>query len=168
MKTSRYSEFVPAIFIVSFALFGLFYLMPNWVKSPGRVDVEALAPAFWPGILFYGMLLLGILMGLLQFLLEPPTSPADPDDMEAFEKIDSKGFLRITAAIIILIAYYLLIPSIGIVVASIIVSAALILLSGDRRIVLIAVTCCSLPVALYYFFVLVANKPLPLGIFEVL
>ena len=65
-----------------------------------------------------------------------------------------------------LIVYYGLVLPLGIVISSMLALSGFALIYGERRLKIILPLSVLLPVGLYYFFVKIANIPMPLGLFN--
>jgi len=154
--------------VIAFALSGYLLVIPAGVDSPASVPFLALAPAFWPNIIMGLLSLLGLLL-IMQGLrsksvVEAGDSPVGDAGDTAEQQV--AGWRPTLVAIALLFAYYLALQSLGFVAASMLALLCFLPLAGVRRIGLIAVITIVLPVALYYFFTLVAKVAVPLGIFE--
>ena len=78
----------------------------------------------------------------------------------------SRSITMAVIAVINFYIYYLLIDWIGMVLASIIAVIVFVLKCGERRYKIMLPIAVLLPIGLYYFFLKVANIPMPLGIFS--
>jgi len=150
--------------VIAFALGGYLLVIPAGVDSPSSVPFLALAPAFWPNIIMGLLCVLGVVM-IIQGLRSK--AQAVPDD-GVEETFDSARLLRTGAAMAVLFVYYLALQKLGFVVASMLALLFYLPLAGVRQIFLIGVISVFLPIALYYFFTIVAKVALPLGVFETL
>ncbi len=171
MTRSRLEDLIIGVSVVAAALTGILVLIPLGVQSPGSVDVAALSPDFWPRVIMIGLCLCGTLI-LAQGLFARDTAE-DPHislehPVEHTHLPLAISIVRATSAVIGLFLYYYAIDRIGIILSSSLIILGLMLLGGERRWLLLAALSLLLPIALYYFFTLVANVPMPLGMFEAL
>jgi uncharacterized membrane protein len=163
---------------ISIAALGYFVVIPLGVDVPKSVTILALSPNFWPNIIM-GMLAACGLVVLIQGNLAkrdaaPATSLADMASQDAAaEKVGevvhygTQGqFLRVSSAFIGLFAFYFLSPYIGVVVGSMILVLASTRTLGVRSWAKSITLAVLLPGLLYFFFTLVAQIPIPLGLLE--
>lgn len=145
------------------------FLIPAAVSVPKSIRVAALSPDFWPKIITVGLVIMGwvlIAQGTIRSIKEraeavPKTSK------EAASSADRRSvFMRTIGIMVGLLAYYSLIEPLGIVVSSILAVMVFALIYGERRFKLLIPIAVLLPIGLYYFFVKVANIPMPLGLFD--
>jgi putative tricarboxylic transport membrane protein len=140
-----------------FAILLILFLIPGAVVSPRSVSIEVLNPAFWPKIVSWGLLILGLFM-LMNIFLKAKTGSCDYSS----GKYSARSFFRLSVLVVFLAGYYLILPYIGMVWAS---SIAYILLSmvfckTGYRMTAVAVGI-ILPAALYAFFYHVAGVDIP-------
>ena len=145
--------------------FGVFVAVPFGVDDPGSVELSrVISPGFWPLIILVALGALGVIV-VLEGIVERRS--AGQVLAESEPEIKALTFVTRSAAIIaFLYILFWAIGFLGIVVASICAILTLTVASGERRIKFIVPIAVILPVALYYFFVFVANVPMPLGLFE--
>ncbi|NKB64320.1 MAG: tripartite tricarboxylate transporter TctB family protein [Gammaproteobacteria bacterium] len=145
-----------AVVLISILL--LLILIPFGVDTPNQVSHITLSPDFWPKIIVSIIGLMGMLM-----IINPGVEP-----QEGTVKITnpfSQG-LRLAGTLGILFLFYLLVPTLGMVAPAIVLLASMMWFAGERRPrYLLTISICT-PFLLYFFFVHVANIPIPLGIFE--
>lgn len=167
MTRNKIQVLLPSLVVFAFGLVGLLYLVPTWVKSPPNIQVRALSPTFWPTILFWGLTVFGGFISLSALLAkEDAVAPDERPQEDGEEGFHLKSVLRTVAAMTVLLVYYLTVDWLGLVLASILAAGALALLAGERRYVAVAIVAVGVPIFLYYFFTIVANTPLPLGMFD--
>ena len=134
-------------------------LIPHGVVEPRKVKYAALSPSYYPRIVAIALFVLGVLVAIRGFIGRREGSGPD-----AMARPDAK--VRIAAVFCVLGLYALLIGSVGFVLMSALVLAALTFLAGERRLWLIAANAVVLPFALYFFFVEIANIPIPAGVLK--
>ena len=154
MNSSR----LTGVFVTALGPLTIFVLIPFGIVSPSDVDILALAPEFWPLLIASVFTLMGILLTIL------------PDKTEDESLID-RNFLkrrvpRLAAILAVLLAFYFVVPVAGMVLPAMILIFGLSWFAGERRWKLLILLSSIVPILLVLFFVLVANIPIPLGIFE--
>lgn len=172
MIESKTREIYVGAAMVAVAAFGVFVAIPAGIDLPSSVQFRALSPDFWPHII---MGMLGV-CGALVFaqaylerkaLLASGEPRQDAPDEGALVEHDLKTrVLRSLFGMACLFVFYAAIKHLGVVLSSAVVVLALTTALGQRnwkRVVPLAVI---LPVFLYYFFVYVAQVPMPKGVFE--
>jgi len=170
MFFARYSDAILGALLSVGSLFMLFVIVPISVQVPKSNKVLALSPDFWIKIILWFSLFLGV--QLLYQGLKKAKQSLDDDEIEAIEKAKThhhpigRSVLLVIVAIVNLFVYFFLIDWLGMVIASFISVITFALLCGERRIKIILPIAVILPVGLYYFFLKVAQIPMPLGIFE--
>ena len=162
--------------IVVFAALGFLLAIPYGIVMPGNIEVLALAPNFWPFVVMAMAGIAGAVITAQGFLdrtkPDVPHVSATPDEATpVFEEIDddrppAEAAMRATIVVGSLFALYFAIPFAGIVAGTMVILIFLIWLSGERRWRLILSIAILLPLVLYFFFVHVANVPMPVGVFE--
>lgn len=174
MNNPGYNDVWIGIGVVVAALVGYFLVIPAGVDAPSSVPFIALAPAFWPNIIMGLLVLLGVVLcvqGMMSIRAE--------SGMHATEDVDDAGIQitpqrRDTAArlfrtllvMALLFVYYAGLSRIGFVLASMLVLPVYMVLAGVRNVALIGAITLLLPIALYYFFTVVAKVAVPLGVLE--
>ncbi len=152
-------------------------IIPQGIVVPDGVEVRALSPDFWPlivvavaGLASIILLVQGIITwkktahrGAAQEL-DTHEGKAESDTVLPF----GRSMRRVAAMLGALFAMYYAILQIGMVAATIPVLGFLTWFGGERRWKIIIPVATVLPLALYFFFVHVANVPIPLGVFEAL
>ena len=152
-------ERLTGIFILLIGLAVFFLLIPVGIVSPSNVDQIALSPDFWPRIVA------GIIavMGVLMIIKPAPENGSEPDPIVLPNRIS--GLLL---CLVSLFGFYFLIPHLGMVASGMLIIPGLMIFAGERRWLLILTLSVLTPLLLYFFFVHVANVPMPLGYFEFL
>ena len=144
-------------------------LIPAAVPVPKSIKVAALSPDFWPKIIAAGLAVMGwvlMVQGVIRSIRERTETITDVSS-EATSISDRRSvFLRTVGIMVGLLVYYALVGPLGIVVSSILAIMAFALIYGERRFKILIPIAVLLPIGLYYFFVKVANIPMPLGFFN--
>lgn len=134
-------------------------LIPYGVVEPRKVKYAALSPSYYPRIVAIALVLLGIVVAVRGGLEKPQNETKDlgrrPD-----------ATVRIVSVLALLTVYALLVEPLGFVLSSMLALTCLTLLAGERKVALIAPIVILLPFGLYFFFVKVANIPIPTGILK--
>lgn len=162
--------------IVVLSLAGLFIAIPLGVDAPEDIEVRPLAPDFWPFIVLVFAGLAGAVVTLegLVGRKRPPhaqdtgtTEEARPDAEPAEQNRPAgEAAMRVAAAIGALFLLYFALPYTGIVAGCMLLLLFMLRFSGERRWHIILAITIVLPLLLYFFFVYVANVPMPMGVFE--
>lgn len=136
----------------------IFVGVPEGVVSPAGGSL-VLRPDFWPTIL--GWLLLAIGIGIALVGGRSDEAPeSDADDPAA-----RGGLLRLAGLAMILLALALGIEMVGMVWASVLAFWAMLLMIAPRRGWIAALVGLALPLLLYAFFAKFAGVPIPQGDF---
>ncbi len=151
------------IALIILALLGAFVAVPAGIDMPADIQVRALAPNFWPLIIFGLVALAGVIIAIEGTRASGRDADGEIAAGAPVALLSEAG--RFAVMIGLLAAIYWSMPYLGIVVACILAIAVLCVIGGERRIAFIAGLAVGLPVALYMFFVHVAKVPLPLGVF---
>lgn len=173
-KTSH--ELYTGIGVVLLSILGYFVAIPAGIVVPESVDIRALSPDFWPVIVVFVLGLSGVgltVQGLAETGLiggRKRSKDGDQIDRRSEDTSDEytfgKAALRVVVFMVILFAIYFAIPFIGMVAATIPAIMFLSWYAGEKRWKIIIPLAVVLPLILYFFFVYVANVPIPNGIFE--
>lgn len=134
-------------------------LIPHGVVEPRKVKYAALSPSYYPRIVAIALCVLGLLVAIRGFL-----DHRESHERDALARPDAE--VRIAAVFCVLGLYALSIGTVGFVLMSALVLAVLTFLAGERRLWLIAANAVVLPFALYFFFVEIANIPIPAGVLK--
>ncbi|WP_185961307.1 tripartite tricarboxylate transporter TctB family protein [Telmatospirillum sp. J64-1] len=140
-----------------FAVALLVYVIPQAVVVPRSVRYIVLSPDFWPEILAYALLLLGVLMTLKGIFFTAPDGQAEGPSLF------SAGSLRVLGIGGVFAGYYLLIPVLGMVWASVLAYGALAAIFRSRHRLAALLVAILLPLILYAFFTHIAGVPIPQG-----
>lgn len=169
MFFARYADTILGAVLVFISGLLLTVIIPFGVQLPKSNKVLALSPDFWIKIIVWSTLALGVsilIKGIRKSRQEltPDEVAAVKDDLE-HQHPKNRAILGAVSAVAGLFVYFFLIKWIGMVAASILAMISFTLLSGERRYKIGLPLAVLLPVGLYYFFLKVANIPMPLGIF---
>lgn len=155
MMTIRKDALV-GIGIVLLSLFLVVYFIPQYVDSPRSVRNIVLSPVFWPTVIAWMMLFIGILILIFHFLSKEPAK----DESNNGEPIGS--YLRILLFSVFLAGYYLLLPVIGMVWSSSLAFIVFSIFISGTAYRKTAIICgLLLPLALYAFFYHIAGVNIP-------
>ena len=144
-------------------------LIPKAVPVPKSIKVAALSPDFWPKIIAAGLAFMGLVLiaqGIIRIMRERVETMPEISSDETSIPNHGSVYLRTLGVMIGLLIYYALVGPLGIVVSSILAIVAFALLYGEQRFKILIPIAILLPIGLYYFFVKVANIPMPLGLFD--
>lgn len=146
--------------ITIFSLLLIFYFIPNYIDSPAFVRKVVLSPVFWPTIIGWLMLIIGVGILISQYLNRNPEVLTKIK--ASYDDKPSKSYGKLLVFVIFMIAYYLLIPVIGMVWSSCIAFIIFsIFISGTEHRKTAIIVGLILPLALYVFFYHVAGVNIP-------
>lgn len=131
-------------------------LIPQGVVEPKKIKYAALSPSYYPRFVAIALIILGLAVSVRSMLFRGNNdqgSPAHPN-----------AAVRTLIVFVILAIYAAVIPTLGFIVASILVLIAMLWLAGERRLTYLLPIAFLLPLILYFFFLKVANVPIPLGV----
>lgn len=178
MAANEFREMIVGIAIVVLSALGLLVIIPVGVIVPDGVEIRALSPDFWPFIVVAAAGLAGATLAVQGLVSWKKATQSDvlqtPDSTKRNEAIDSEQLplrqaaTRVIITIATLFVLYYAIPVIGMVATTIPIAGFLMWYAGERRWKIILPVAIALPLVLYFFFVYVANVPIPLGVFETL
>lgn len=134
-------------------------LIPYGVVEPRKVKYAALSPSYYPRIVAIVLALLGLVVAIRGGIEKSQSETEDPGRRP-------DAVLRIVSVLALLLVYALLVEPLGFVLSSMLALACLTVLAGERNVALIAAIAIVLPFGLYFFFVKVANIPIPTGILK--
>ena len=147
----------------------LWILIPTAVPVPKSIKVAALSPDYWPKIIAAGLAIMGLVLivqGAIRLVKQQATAESGAPREATTAAGRRSVFLRTVGIMFGLLVYYQLVEPLGIVVSSMLAIMAFALLYGERRLKMLIPIAVLLPIGLYYFFVKVANIPMPLGLFD--
>lgn len=160
MRADERNDLILSGVTVAFALLVMFVVIPLGVEDPGKINVLALGPSFWPFIIALFICLMGLIVGVQAF--RRYRAGGNPRMAAGGQRF---ALARWAGALVLLAGYYVLLGLLGMVVTSILALLLFMLLGGERRPALIAAISLILPITLYLFFRYVANVAIPMGIF---
>ena len=148
-----------------FGCFVMFVMIPLGVEDPGKIDVLALGPAFWPFVISLFLFAMGVLIGVQAWRRSRETGGAAIADGDGAPAVSDFSFGRWIGAVVLMAGYYVLLEPLGMVATSALAMVGFMLLGGERRPAIIAALAIGIPIALFLFFRFVANVVIPLGVF---
>ena len=162
MQTNRKQDLIAGVGFIVFAAAIVFIAIPYGVQEPKKVKFAALSPSYYPRLVCYCLLVFGVLLVISRSFFSKDRSESVAGNSET-SGIRLPALLAIAAT---LLFYYFTLSSLGFVLASTVVLFVLLLLAGERQPWALISLPLLLPIGLYYFFVKVANIPIPSGILE--
>lgn len=156
--TSRKQDLISAAGFIAIALLIIFVAIPYGVQEPKKVKFAALSPSYYPRLVGYCLLLFGVILFFKALLISNST--------HATTVISTFVRSRLLPVIAVLAALYFALQPFGFVLAPAIALTVLLWLAGERNVFVIALMSVLLPLALYFFFVKVANIPIPGGLLD--
>ena len=149
----------------AFACLVMFVFIPLGVEDPGRIDVLALGPAFWPFVVALFLFAMGALIAVQAWRRSREDRGSGAVGMAAATAVSNFALGRWIGAVALMAAYYLLLAPLGMVATSALAMLAFMLLGGERRPAVVGALAVGIPLALFLFFRYVANVVIPLGVF---
>lgn len=161
-----YKDIVFGLILFGISVFTLNWVIPVGIDSPGAIQTRALAPAFWPRIIIIALAGLSLLVAAQGMVRARQLRASGDDTAPPSAKFDPVGEGKSLLAIVLLFAFDAVLDWGGIVVPSMVAIAVFTLFYGERRPYLIIPVAIGIPLVLYFFFLKVAQVPMPLGVFE--
>jgi len=160
MQTNRKLDITAGLICIVLALLILFVAIPLGVQEPKKVKFAALSPSYYPRIVAYFLLCIGVLLAGLRILSK--------QSEKVVNKTGSwqKHMVLFLLLVVVLFLYYATLNYLGFVLSSCIALLTLLLLAGERKVWALIIIPLALPFALYYFFTHIANIPIPAGVLE--
>ena len=150
-------DILAASIFVFFGLLLILLLIPRGVVEPGNVELAILSPSYYPKIISYILILIGLGIFIKNF----------PNGFfEESEKIEKKYLFRILIIFITILTIVFFLPTFGIPLTSGIALLFLLMLGGERRPIIIFLVSTLVPLLIYLFFTKVAQIPIPNGLLE--
>jgi putative tricarboxylic transport membrane protein len=159
MKSTKLikKDILAASVFVFFGLLLILLLIPRGVVEPGNVELAILSPSYYPKIISYILILIGLGIFIKNF----------PNGFfEESEKIEKKYLFRILIIFITILTIVFFLPTFGIPLTSGIALLFLLMLGGERRPIIIFLVSTLVPLLIYLFFTKVAQIPIPNGLLE--
>lgn len=146
-----------------FGLLLLTYGIPTYVSSPSNVPKIVLSPTFWPDIIAYLVMLLGLVLTLSRALgtVQSGTSQHSTKDLET----PMQPWLRLVAIAVVMTGLVIAIPDLGMVWSSMLAFIAISAIVRTPKPVTSLIVAIALPLVLYGFFNHVAGVAVPQGRF---
>lgn len=151
--------------VVLFGVFLLLYAIPTFVTSPSNVRNLVLSPAFWPTIIGWIVILLGVVLAVTR-MFGPPLPPSEANAMlevSGDEMLFAWG--RLAIAGVLMAVLVIATPVLGMVLATGLTFAAFAILVTTPKPVTSLIVAIVLPLVLYAFFAHVAGVSVPQGRF---
>ncbi|MCF8041295.1 MAG: tripartite tricarboxylate transporter TctB family protein [Desulfarculaceae bacterium] len=151
-----------------FALVSL-WLIPNFIIVPTSVQMTGVSPSFWPESVSWGLVGLGLmlagssLMQLRKAKARAALNGEKLDESIAIPKVNIHSVGRFCLTVGAMVGYYYLVEYLGMMLSSMVALFVYTLIYGERRFKFTLPVAVLVPLFLYYFFVKVANIPLPQG-----
>ena len=159
MKTKNFlkQDIFSAFAFIVFGSFLIFFLIPVGIIEPGNVDFSVLSPSYYPRLISYILIFIGI-----GILIKNFTSGF----FEKTNLIENKYLVRMMIVLALIFFIIFMLPILGIPIVSVFSILFLMLLGGERRPIIIACVSILAPLFIYLFFTKVAQIPIPNGLFE--
>ena len=142
------------VFLLSLSL--IFYFIPQYIDTPRSVRSVVLSPVFWPTVIAWMMLLIGLGILIAQYW------ERRPDVLETDYDEPKESYGRVFVFSAFLAGYYLLLPVLGMVWSSSLAFIVFsIFISGTEYRKTAVIVGILLPLALYVFFYHVAGVNIP-------
>ena len=158
MHASKRKDLIAGLSMVVLGALIIWVLIPNGVVEPRKVKYAALSPSYYPRIVAYALLALGL--GVVWRSFVARAIPAEAENRHPH------AGLRITAFLGILAGLALGLQWLGFIVACSIAALLGMWLAGEKRLWVSVPIALLLPLLLYFFFLKVARVPIPLGVLE--
>ena len=176
MAAKPFQDLYVGIGVTALAAVSGLVIIPAGIVIPAGRKLRALSPDFWPTIIVGILAAAGIsilLQGLIRIARNPEKKPllrAKSMTCEVEHAPDElpwgKAHLRVLIVLLVLFLIYFSISCLGLVGATIPAICFLCRYGGEKRWKVIIPLSVLLPLALYMFFVHVANVPIPNGLFQ--
>lgn len=153
-------DFWTGLGVVLLGLLLALVAVPGGVAVPANVRIAVLSPAFWPNILAWLLVVLGVVLAV-----QAARRTSAPDDGSSEHVPVKGGLLRLALLTAGIVALCLFATKLGLVWATVLLFAGTVLLTGTEHRLAAVVVILLLPLALYAFFAHVALVPIPQGAF---
>jgi hypothetical protein len=151
-------EFLITVFFLLGSIF-LFVASTKFIVLGPRTQV---GPAFWPQILLGGIIILTIIW-LVKFILTKYKSSTGNTLVISPEKIELRGFIRLSLVITLCLAYVFVMEWGGFLLTTVIFQVLILLALGIRKLTTLIVTPTLLTGVLFGIFIKILHIPLPRG-----
>lgn len=156
--------------LLIFGLLTFFVLIPYGIQEPSSVDLQALAPSFWPNIVALAICAIGLALTGTSIFAARRNRSLSPDTTSTEAAANGHFSLwlamRPFVALAICFALYLSLEPLGFVLGCAIALIALMLLAGEYRPQFILPIAVIVPFGLHIFFTKAASVPIPMGVLE--
>jgi len=154
-------------------LFGFvsLWVIPNFIVVPLSVQMTGVSPIFWPEVVSWSLVGLGLILAGSSFLQLLRAGSQGVRIVEgggesgAVPKIAPVAIVKTFLTIGAMAGYYFLVDYLGMLSSSMLALFAFTLIYGEYRLKLTVPLSILVPLILYFFFVKVANIPMPQGLF---
>lgn len=156
--------------LLAFGLLTFFVLIPYGVQIPDSVELQALAPSFWPNIVALAICAIGLALTVTTLLSSRQRTDQAPEvnGTEPINHRDSPLWFKLRPFIALAICFslYFCLEPLGFVLACAIALVALMMLAGEYRLQFILPIAVIVPFGLHLFFTKAASVPIPMGVLE--
>ncbi|MBU2582059.1 MAG: tripartite tricarboxylate transporter TctB family protein [Alphaproteobacteria bacterium] len=151
--------------VIAFGVFLLLYAIPVFVSAPSNVRALVLSPLFWPDIIAWIIIILGVTL-IATRVFGPPVVASETTASAALSPEDTPyAIARLAAAAVIMVGLVVAIPVLGMVLSTGIAFALISMIVKTPRPVTALIVAILLPLVLYAFFAHVAGVSVPQGRF---
>lgn len=152
----------------------LFFLIPYGVDAPRKVKFVALHPAYYPRLVTYCLMILGVLVliaGMRRLWTDGSAKQTKVVDQSGLVTDDANTnsatqFYMLLPIACVCAAVFFALPHLGFPLTTGIALMVLMPLAGEKRWWLVTLIAILLPMLLYLFFTKVANIPIPGGLID--
>jgi len=153
---------VAGLLFVGTAVLLLLLLIPYGIDAPKKVKFAALHPAYYPRIVAYSLLLIGVLTSISAL----SSRAVEAQDVAANNNSNRKRLWVMVVLGVLSAAIFFLLPTLGFPLTTGLALMVAMPLAGERRWWLVLIIALTLPMLLYLFFTQVANIPIPGGLLD--
>lgn len=146
---------------IGFGLFVLLVAIPYAVTSPSNVGKLVLSPTFWPTIISWLIIGLGVMLVMLRWFR--PAQPTIGDVEVPSDAATGGPWIRLAATAVIMVAMVMVTPYLGMVWTAMICFALLSVVIRAPQPIVSVIVAIVLPLVLYAFFAHVAGVAVPQG-----
>lgn len=155
--------------VVLFCLVSL-WIIPEYIILPSSAQMTGVSPSFWPEVISWSLVALGLMLAFSSYMqIRRAKRRAGEAGQEAAKvskvpQINPRAVARGVVTIGALAGYYVLVEYLGMLLSSMLAVIFYALIYGEHRFKLTVPLAVLVPLFLYFFFVKVADIPLPSGI----
>lgn len=161
IRSRQFIDVLSGLLFIVLAALIIWVAIPLGVQEPKKVRFVALSPSYYPRLVTYCLLFVGVLL-FLRSVLFPNV---EPNAQEVIPQSRSRSYMLLPVTVVLFALYWFL-EQLGFVLAPAIAIVALLMLAGERSVPAIVLIASLLPFGLYLFFTQVANIPIPGGILD--